>query len=164
MNLGSPVSSPVHLGAPPSYPGYQSPAQGLHPQFHSTMVAGGAQGMTPLGQSPVVAGSQMQQTGNAGQPGFLPGYLMGSFPQQVRFQLSGLKIQKQKKLTYQPLFSAIKQSYVTNQIEPFLKHRQFSQHTIRFLKQRKTSQRIFNTYDASFPNANSFRKGRRPAH
>merc|ERR1719215_26508 len=38
--------------------------------------------MTPLGQSPVVAGSQMQQTGNAGQPGFLPGYLMGSFPQQ----------------------------------------------------------------------------------
>ena len=82
MNLGSPVNTPVHLGAQPSFAGYQSPVPGVQPQFHSTMVGGGAVGTTPLGQSPVVAGSQMQQ-GNPGTPGFLPGYLMGSFPQQV---------------------------------------------------------------------------------
>ena len=70
MNLGSPVTSPG------SFAGFQSPAQ---PQFHSTMVNNQGQ-FTPLGQSPVVAGSQMQQN-----PGFLPGYLMGSFPQQVIF-------------------------------------------------------------------------------
>jgi len=84
MNLGSPVNTPVHLGAQPSFAGYQSPVPGVQPQFHSTMVgAGGAigQSMTPLGQSPVVAGSQMQP-GNPGTPGFLPGYLIGSFPQQ----------------------------------------------------------------------------------
>ena len=80
MNLGSPVNTPVGYGAPPSYSGFQSPVPGVQPQFHSTMVGG--QSMTPLGQSPVVAGSQMQQ-GNPGTPGFLPGYLMGSFPQQV---------------------------------------------------------------------------------
>ena len=88
MNLGSPVNTPVHLGAQPSFAGYQSPVPGVQPQFHSTMVgAGGAigQSMTPLGQSPVVAGSQMQP-GNPGTPGFLPGYLIGSFPQQVNFK------------------------------------------------------------------------------
>jgi len=79
MNLGSPVNTPVGYGAPPSYSGFQSPVPGVQPQFHSTMVGG--QSMAPLGQSPVVAGSQMQQ-GNPGTPGFLPGYLMGSFPQQ----------------------------------------------------------------------------------
>ena len=84
MNLGSPVNTPVNLAGPPSYSGFQSPIPGVQPQFHSTMVGGGAvgQSMTPLGQSPVVAGSQMQQ-GNPGTPGFLPGYLIGSFPQQV---------------------------------------------------------------------------------
>ena len=84
MNLGSPVQSPVHLGMQQSY-GFQSPAPGAQPQFHSTMVSGQPQvmpGMTPMGQSPVVAGSNMQQR-DAGTPGFLPGYLMGSFPQQV---------------------------------------------------------------------------------
>ena len=90
MNLGSPVNTPVGYGAPPSYSGFQSPVPGVaQPQFHSTMVGG--QSMTPLGQSPVVAGSQMQQ-GNPGTPGFLPGYLMGSFPQQVHIaQKSTLK-------------------------------------------------------------------------
>ena len=82
--LGSPVSSPVHAGVQPSFSGLQSPAPGSQPQFHSTMMAGGTQTMTPLGQSPVVAGSQMQQSNAAvGTPGFLPGYLMGTFPQQV---------------------------------------------------------------------------------
>ena len=83
MNLGSPVQSPVHLGMQQSY-GFQSPVPGTQPQFHSTMVGGvQPQGMTPMGvQSPVVAGSNMQQR-DAGNPGFLPGYLMGSFPQQV---------------------------------------------------------------------------------
>ena len=85
MNLGSPVNTPVGYGAPPSYSGFQSPVPGVQPQFHSTMVGG--QNMTPLGQSPVVAGSQMQQ-GNPGTPGFLPGYLMGSFPQQVLIEYS----------------------------------------------------------------------------
>ena len=86
MNLGSPVQSPVHLGMQPSY-GFQSPAPGTQPQFHSTMVGGvQPQGMTPMGQSPVVAGSNMQQR-DAGAPGFLPGYLMGSFPQQVTFSV-----------------------------------------------------------------------------
>ena len=94
MNLGSPVQSPVgHLGMQHASYGFQSPAPGTQPQFHSTMVGGvqHSQGMTPMGQSPVVAGSNMMQR-DAGNPGFLPGYLIGSFPQQVRFYTQLAKI------------------------------------------------------------------------
>ena len=94
MNLGSPVQSPVgHLGMQHASYGFQSPAPGTQPQFHSTMVGGvqHSQGMTPMGQSPVVAGSNMMQR-DAGNPGFLPGYLIGSFPQQVRFFQNLLKL------------------------------------------------------------------------
>ena len=76
MTLGSPVQSPVHLGQPPNFSNFQSPVPTGQPPLHSTMVGQGLN--TPLGQSPALAGSQMQQS----NPAFLPGYLMGQ-PQQV---------------------------------------------------------------------------------
>ena len=77
MTIGSPAQSPVHLGQPPSFVvGFQSPVPTGQQPFHSTMVGQGHN--TPLGQSPALAGSQMQQS----NPAFLPGYLMGQ-PQQV---------------------------------------------------------------------------------
>ena len=71
MTLGSPVQSPVHLGQPPNFSNFQSPVPTGQPPLHSTMVGQGLN--TPLGQSPALAGSQMQQS----NPAFLPGYLMG---------------------------------------------------------------------------------------
>ena len=76
MTLGSPVQSPVHLGQPPNFSNFQSPVPTGQPPLHSIMVGQGLN--TPLGQSPALAGSQMQQS----NPAFLPGYLMGQ-PQQV---------------------------------------------------------------------------------
>ena len=70
MTLGSPVQSPVHLGQPPNFSNFQSPVPTGQPPLHSTMVGQGLN--TPLGQSPALAGSQMQQS----NPAFLPGYLM----------------------------------------------------------------------------------------
>ena len=60
MTLGSPVQSPVHLGQPPNFSNFQSPVPTGQPPLHSTMVGQGLN--TPLGQSPALAGSQMQQS------------------------------------------------------------------------------------------------------
>jgi len=88
MTLGSPVQSPVHLGQPPNFSNFQSPVPTGQPPLHSTMVGQGLN--TPLGQSPALAGSQMQQS----NPAFLPGYLMGQPQQPTNRVMSPTKLNR----------------------------------------------------------------------
>ena len=84
MTLGSPAQSPVHLGQPPNFSAFQSPAAG----GHSSALGPGQGGFN----SPALAGSQMQQS----NPAFLPNFLMGQ-PQQVRGHFRKLRAPKRLK-------------------------------------------------------------------
>jgi len=83
MTLGSPAQSPVHLGQPPNFSAFQSPAAGGH-----------SSALGPPGQggfnSPALAGSQMQQS----NPAFLPNFLMGQPQQPTNRVMSPTKLNR----------------------------------------------------------------------